>query len=672
MKNTANNILVGLIALIIVAVLTIISIKPNINSVHHDKYMNGFSKIEILFLRTSENAFKSGQGGVGHYDFLQANLVQLNRTVEAMQFIPSYLDAEQAAILSAKIQTLQEATAKLDAQVVEFTRVNSLLNNSKNYFPELVREYKIAEKTLQMKQLFNYLESQIQSYLIGNTKVAPKDILLTISTLDKLKQNISAGDFNILKTHVSLILDYQAQVNTILNEISRSPIENSVADAKQTYNEIYQATTRFILTLTNSLIGLVLLMLVLVITLMLQVRRSTKATESANRDLEMKLSELDEQKRIADEKVSEAEKAQQAVQAQQKISDDNTQKLQNAIQKMENLMEAVAHGKFAQRLRDEDFTGNLATLKDSVHATLDKLQAYMKEMSFVSESLAQGDLSVQMHGNYEGELSQVQGALNASLSNLSQLIRQVANAANTIEHEVSSVMAISNDMAEGSSQQLSTLDDTMNSVSNTIKMIQTTTQNTHEANSVTQQQAQSLSKGLEVMQQMVVAMDEIKESSSKIVDIINLIDSIAFQTNLLALNAAVEAARAGEQGRGFAVVAGEVRNLAGKSADAAKEISNLISTSNQKVQIGVELVDSVKVSLEEIQGKVSLLERSVAEIVNASQEQSHASEQISLAVNQAKQISSQNSQHIETTVQKIRDISEASSSLDQMVDSFKL
>ncbi len=672
MKNTFNNILIGLITLIIAAVLTIIFVKPNINAVHHDKYINGFSKIEILFLRTAENAYKAGQGGVGHYDFMQANLVQLNRQVEAMQYMPSYLNEEQQATLKAKIEQLIQDTETLDSEVIEFTRVNSLLNNSKSYFPEIVREYKIAEKTMQMKQLFNYLETQMQSFLIGNTKTQPKDILLVLSTLNKLKQNVSQADFNILETHVTLILEYHQQVNDILNQISQSAIEQSIKESKQTYNKIYTTTNELILTLTNTLIALVLLMLGLVITLMIQVRRSAKATALANQDLEVKLSELDEQKRIADEKVHEAEVAQQEIAAQQQKSAENTQKLQTAIHSMEVLMEAVAHGEFSHRLNDQDFQGELATLKDSVHSTLDKLQAYMQEMSHVSESLAQGDLSAQMNGHYEGELAQVQNALNASLSNLSNLIRQVASASDIIEQEIASVMDISNHMAQGSSQQLSTLDNTISTVSNTVEMIQTTTQSTQHANEITRKQAQSLSTGLEVMQQMVVAMDEIKQSSSQIVDIINLIDSIAFQTNLLALNAAVEAARAGEQGRGFAVVAGEVRTLAGKSADAAKEISALISTSNEKVQAGVDLVDSVKVSLEDIQTKVTDLENSVSEIVQASHAQSQASQDISHSVNDAKSISAQNGQHIENTVQKIRDISQASASLDKMVDSFKL
>ena len=174
------------------------------------------------------------------------------------------------------------------------------------------------------------------------------------------------------------------------------------------------------------------------------------------------------------------------------------------------------------------------------------------------------------------------------------------------------------------------------------------------------------------MVQMVEAMDDIKHSSEKIADIINLIDSIAFQTNLLALNAAVEAARAGEQGRGFAVVAGEVRNLAGKSADAAKDISTLISDSNNKVQNGVALVNNVNQSLENIKQKVVVLQEAVQSIDEASHDQSNSAQNIIAAVSDAENISKQNTQMIQNTAEQINEMVVTTQTLEQLVKAFKL
>jgi len=177
---------------------------------------------------------------------------------------------------------------------------------------------------------------------------------------------------------------------------------------------------------------------------------------------------------------------------------------------------------------------------------------------------------------------------------------------------------------------------------------------------------------MQVMVQMVEAMDDIKHSSEKIADIINLIDSIAFQTNLLALNAAVEAARAGEQGRGFAVVAGEVRNLAGKSADAAKDISTLISDSNNKVQNGVALVNNVNQSLENIKQKVVVLQEAVQSIDEASHDQSNSAQNIIAAVSDAENISKQNTQMIQNTAEQINEMVVTTQTLEQLVKAFKL
>ncbi|WP_172959646.1 methyl-accepting chemotaxis protein [Thiomicrorhabdus aquaedulcis] len=672
MKNTSNMLLLTLIAAIIIGVISIIIIKPNINANHHEAYINGYSKLENYFLRTSENAFKAGRGGVGHYDFLQANLVKLQRFSNALVYVPEFLDNQVKQVLQAKNKEVIKYANELDSDVIEFMRINSLLNNSRTYLPELIRIHKISEQTMLMKQLLTHLEAQMFQYMSGNEAIQTKDILITLGSIDKFKQNITQSDYIILKTHINLIVEYQPKVHIILEKISSSKIEDAIQESHDFYSGEYFKVNHFIETLSNTLIGLVIAMLVLVTLLMLQIRGASKKAQTASIDLASKLNELDQQKAIADSKVIEAETAQTQVAKQQKVTEENSQKLNLAIAAVSELMTQVSKGNFSERLPNERFEGDLSKLKESVHATLDRLQAYMKEMSSVSDNLAQGNLSVRIKGNYEGELNQVKEALNGSLDNLAKLIQQVAQVSTHIQQQIVTVREDSETVEQSSHQQSKTLHSTLQAVEDTTDKIKSNTQNTTKATQITDEQVIALNEGMDVMQRMVKAMDDIKESSGKIVDIINLIDSIAFQTNLLALNAAVEAARAGEQGRGFAVVAGEVRNLAGKSAEAAKEISKLISNSNDKVNNGVTLVNHVNQSLELVKQKVETLQQSVNAINHASIEQSQSAQNISQAVSQAENISQHNSQMIQRTVQQINMVSESAQDLEQVVKAFKV
>ncbi|BBP42310.1 methyl-accepting chemotaxis protein [Thiosulfativibrio zosterae] len=672
MKNTANTLLMTLIVAIIIGVISIIAIKPNINETHHEAYMNGYSKLENYFLRTSENAFKSGRGGVGHYDFLQANLVKLKRYSNALVYVPEFLDARAKQVLLEKNNEVIKDANQLDTYVLEFMRANSLLSNSRAYLPELIRIHKVSEQNMLMKQLLAYLEAQMFQYMSGNEAVKTQDIFVTLNSIKRYKQNISESDYTILKTHISLIMEYQPKVHKILDNISSSNIEKAIKDSREFYSGEYFKVNRFIETLSNTLIVLVIAMLVLVAILMLQIRQASRKAHAASVDLEIKLNELDQQKAIADSKVIEAEAAQAQVAKQQKVTEETSQKLNVAVMAVSSLMAQVAKGNFGERLPIEGFEGDLSKLKDSVHATLDRLQAYMKEMGTVSDNLAQGNLSVKIKGHYEGELNQVKTSLNGSLDNLARLISEVSQASTHIQQQIVQVREDSESVEQSSNQQSQTLHSTLQAVEDTTDKIRSNTQNTSKATQITDEQVTALNEGMAVMQRMVSAMDDIKESSGKIVDIINLIDSIAFQTNLLALNAAVEAARAGEQGRGFAVVAGEVRNLAGKSADAAKEISTLISNSNEKVNNGVELVNHVNHSLEQVKQKVETLQQSVNSINQASIEQSQSAQNITQAVSQAENISQHNTQMIQRTVQQINAVSESAQNLEQVVKAFKL
>lgn len=672
MQKMTQNIMMVLILAVMVAVAVIIAMKPTIHANHHQAYQEAFSQLKIHYLRLSENAYKITQGGVGHYDFIQANLVKLKRVSEAMEFVPDYLDESAKQSLKSQSQTIITEAQQLDNDIVEFMRVNSLLNNSVAYLPILLHEYKLNESTLHMKEMLNLLEKQLMLFQDGNEKVSAEAILATFSAVEKFNENISTANLVNLKTHINLVLEYQVAVDSILDKVSTSPILDAITSMRKNYLKEYEKVFSFTEQLTAMLIALAVVLLVLVGINMLLVQRSQSSADKANKDLEIKLNELDQQKKFAENQISETKRAQAEVAKHQAEAEASNKELSLAISKMNQLMQKVAEGNFSERLNETDFSGDLVPLRSSVHSALDTLQASMKEISQVASNLSEGDLSHKIIGEYGGELNQVKTSINGSIENLSQLIAKVSTASVEIQHKIQQVKTDSNEVASSSERQSSTLMSTMQAVDDTSAKIKQNNENTRQATSITSEQATALNEGMQVMSEMVSAMDDIKHSSEKIVDIINLIDSIAFQTNLLALNAAVEAARAGEQGRGFAVVAGEVRSLAGKSADAAKDISSLISDSNTKVQTGVDLVNNVNESLESVKQKVVVLQEAVESIDQASHDQSHSAQNIIHAVSEAENISQQNSQMIQRTAQQINEMVNTAQTLEQLVKAFKL
>jgi methyl-accepting chemotaxis protein len=290
----------------------------------------------------------------------------------------------------------------------------------------------------------------------------------------------------------------------------------------------------------------------------------------------------------------------------------------------------------------------------------------------VAERMATGDMTANLESDRVDEIGQLIHAMNGISQGLSSVISEVRIGTETINVASREIASGNADLSSRTESQASSLEETASSMEELTSTVRQNADNARHANQLVVSASSVALKGGAIVGQVVDTMSEIKTSSSKIVDIIGVIDGIAFQTNILALNAAVEAARAGEQGRGFAVVATEVRNLAQRSAGAAKEIKALIDDSVSKVDYGSGLVDSAGKTMQEIVTSVQHVADIMSEISSASQEQSSGIEQVNLAITQMDEMTQQNAALVEQAAAAAQSMSEQAESLMQVVGQFKI
>ncbi|MBC3873508.1 methyl-accepting chemotaxis protein [Undibacterium flavidum] len=289
----------------------------------------------------------------------------------------------------------------------------------------------------------------------------------------------------------------------------------------------------------------------------------------------------------------------------------------------------------------------------------------------IASAVASGNLTMQIEVE-SGDTSSLLAALNEMQTRLQNMVSEIKTSAETIKVASAEIASGNTDLSSRTESQASSLEETSSSMETMTETVRQNADNARQANKMVQTASEVAVKGGEVVSQVVTTMDEINQSSKKIVDIISVIDGIAFQTNILALNAAVEAARAGEQGRGFAVVASEVRSLAQRSAAAAKEIKTLIGDSVDKVRTGSTLVDQAGHTMEEIVASVRRVSDIMSEITAASQEQSTGIQEIGSAINQMDEMTQQNAALVEEAAAAAESLEEQADLLTKALDVFKL
>ena len=346
--------------------------------------------------------------------------------------------------------------------------------------------------------------------------------------------------------------------------------------------------------------------------------------------------------------------------------------IKDAEKQIQNIIQAATEGRLDDRIDHATYDGGMKAIASGVNDLVETFSLPLRAIGSVLGDLSEGNLDIQANGEYLGEIKDLMDAANTTIGNLRDSIGNISTASGNIAVATSEIAAGNADLSNRTEQQAAELEETAASVEELTSTVQQTAANSKRANDLAEGASVLASKGGDVVKDAVVAMSEINSSSKKIADIIGVIDEIAFQTNLLALNAAVEAARAGEHGRGFAVVASEVRNLAQRSAGAAKEIKLLINDSTDKVNEGTKLVDESGEVLGQIVTSVQEVSALISDIAAASSEQAAGIEQVNASVTNLDSVTQQNAALVEESSAAAMSLQDQSGTLDKATSFFTL
>ncbi len=336
-----------------------------------------------------------------------------------------------------------------------------------------------------------------------------------------------------------------------------------------------------------------------------------------------------------------------------------------------DIVKDATSGNFRNRVNVTEKEGFFRKLADGLNLLLETCEKSYTDIADIFDALSHGDLTHKITTQYTGEFDTIKNDANYTVDKLTEIVEQIKSITRNVNEGSKEIAASNADLSDRTTSQASALEETAASMHELNSTVQTNTENANDANTFVVNTSDIASKGVQVIGRVVHTMEDIRESSRKVVDIISVIDGISFQTNILALNAAVEAARAGEQGRGFAVVATEVRSLAQRAATAAGEIKMLINDSVEKIEDGSKLVVDAGHTMEEIVSSIHTVTKMISGISAASNEQSSGIGQANSAILNMEEMTQQNAALVEQSAATADNLKNQAVALSSAVDYFK-